>query len=449
MPLRGLLLVIFFMGSLPFCLFRPFYGVILWVVVAFLNPQSYTWSAFDVFPWGMAVAIPTLGGMLLFDRRFDRLKGRDVWLLAALWAWFTLTTVVSVNTAALAHHATDTWDRWEFVSKILIMTFCLIPIVSSFARLRALLVTIACCFGFYVAKAFPFIIATGGAFKLYGPDKSMVADNTDFGLALNMTLPLYFYLARTETRPAVKWVFRALFLMTIPAIFFTYSRGAVLGLVVVAGVMMLRSKRRYALIPAIVLAAVFAVGFAPDKWKERMDPTSGQVLDASAQSRLNAWAFARGLAADYPITGGGFATFTPELYDQYWPAPIGTIYGPHSVYFQVLAEHGYVGLVLYLSVVVSCFATTRRLRKHAREVHDAEVDQYARMLELSLIGFLVSGVFLGRAYFDYYFTIVACVIVLRQAAQERWAQRLTTPVAAAAAPPPLSAFRNPRAASPV
>jgi hypothetical protein len=91
------------------------------------------------------------------------------------------------------------------------------------------------------------------------------------------------------------------------------------------------------------------------------------------------------------------------------------------VYFQVLAEHGYVGLGLYLCLVLSCFGTTRRLRKAARIRGDDDVAHYADMLQLSLIAFLVSGIFLGRAYFDYYFTIVACVTILDWAARDRWA----------------------------
>ena len=44
------------------------------------------------------------------------------------------------------------------------------------------------------------------------------------------------------------------------------------------------------------------------------------------------------------------------------------------------------------------------------------------MLSLSLIGYMTSGVFLGRAYFDYFFLIVICIAVLGRIAREQWAQ---------------------------
>jgi probable O-glycosylation ligase (exosortase A-associated) len=420
MPLRALLLIAFFVVSLPICFFRPFYGIILWIVVAFLNPQSYTWTI-DAFPWALIVAIPTMLGMIVSDHKFERLASRQFWLLVVLWAWFTITTVISTNTPEFAHHAFDTWARWKFVSKVLLMSVCMIPIVSSFQRLRHLIVAIAACFGFYVLKSLPFVIATGGVFRLYGPDRSMIADNNDFGLALNMTLPLYFYLAQTEHNRWLKRLFAALFIMTIPAIFFTYSRGALVGLAAVSLVMFLKSRRRAVLVPVMLAGALVAIYFAPEAWRERMDMTRPEAMDASALSRLHAWKYARALAADYPIAGGGFATFTPELYEQYAPELSEAAYGAHSVYFQVLAEHGYVGLTLYLCLVLSCFATTRRLRKAARVRGDHDVAHYADMLQLSLIAFLVSGIFLGRAYFDYYFTIVACVSILDWAARDRWA----------------------------
>ena len=45
---------------------------------------------------------------------------------------------------------------------------------------------------------------------------------------------------------------------------------------------------------------------------------------------------------------------------------------------------------------------------------------YANMLRFSLVGFLTSGIFLGRAYFDYFFAIVGCLAVLKVVAREEW-----------------------------
>lgn len=436
MPLRALALIAVILVSIPICFFRPFYGIALWTVIAFLNPQSYAWTS-AAFPWAAAVAVPTILGMFVFDRRFDRFASVPFALLAALWLWFTLTTLVSTQTPELAHHAADTWARWNFVSKVMLMTACMLPIVSSFERLRYLVLTIVGCFAFYVLKSLPFVITTRGEFRLFGPDLSMIADNNDFGLALNMTLPLYFFLAQTESRRWLKRWFAFLFLITIPAIFFTYSRGALVGLVLLGGLLMVRSRRGFALLPVAALSLGLALFFAPEAWKQRMTPEADAMMDASARSRLNAWAYARALAAQYPVTGGGFATFTPELYSKYAPEKMDVAYGPHSVYFQVLGEHGYVGLALYLALVVGCFVIARRVSKTARARGDQVIAGYASMFEYSLIAFLISGTFLGRAYFDYFFTIVACLMILPRVAADRWAARASETQAEEARPQPL------------
>jgi probable O-glycosylation ligase (exosortase A-associated) len=392
----------------------------MWTVVAFLNPQSFIWIANDSFPWAMAVAAPTLAGLVVFSRGWmQRLATREVAMIVILWLWFTVTTVVSTSTPIFIHHAPDTWYRWQFVSKVLLMTVVTIAIVDTFARLRILLMVMAGCFGCFVLKAIPFLIATAGTQRVYGPEHSMVADNNDLGLALNMTLPLFFFLAQSEEKRWVKRLFGTLFLLTIPVIFATYSRGALVGLLVVMVLMFLQLKQRWRLLPVIALGVLIVVLFAPATWKHRMDPTRSDAVDASARNRLNAWHFAFNLACDYPITGGGFDTFSNELFQRYAPDPTDP-HGPHSIYFEILGEHGFVGLILYLLLVGSAFLSTHHLVRQARQAGDRLVINYANMIRFSIVGFLSSGLFLGRAYFDYYLALIACLAILKRVCAVEW-----------------------------
>jgi probable O-glycosylation ligase (exosortase A-associated) len=420
MPIRGIILVVFFLGSIPVCFFRPFYGVLLWIILAFVNPEWYAWGAGSWLPWAMLVAIPTLLGALVFLRGWHRLVSREVLILVALWTWFTITSLVSTHTPLFADHASDTWYRWGFVSKILLMTVVIVYVVDSFSRLRTFLLVMAGCFAFIVLKAIPLIILSGGGARLYGPEYSMISDNNDLGLALTMTLPLFFCLAQTETKRWVKLLFAVLVIATIPAIFFTYSRGALVGLVAVISLMILRLKQRVIILPIILLAGLIAFLFAPAAWKERMDPTRPGAVDASARSRLNAWTYCWRLAKESPVTGGGFDTFTPDLFLRYAP-DARDVHGPHSIYFGVLAEHGFPGLLLYLSLIGSCFFSSRRLAKAARFYGDSHTAVLADTLPLCLVGFLSSGAFLGRAYFDYFFALVACIAILKRLCQSHWA----------------------------
>jgi probable O-glycosylation ligase (exosortase A-associated) len=413
-PLRALILVLSVLISLPICIVRPFYGILVWSIFSFLRPQAFVWQSNYLFPLATAVALATMIGFLVFCRGWaQRLASSEVVLLGVLWVWFTLTSVVSSNTPLFMHHAAATWEHLQFVSKVLLMTLLTIAVVDSFARLRILVIVTAGCFGAFVLKALPFMILTGGSFRLYGPENSMIADNNDFGLALNMSLPLFFFLAMAESNRWLRWLFGILFLGTIPAICFTYSRGALVGLVAVLLLMFLQLKQRLVLGPVIAIGVLIAILLAPAAWRERMDPTSRDAVDASARSRLNSWTYSWNLAKDYPVAGAGFDAFTPELFSRYAPNP-EDVHGPHSIYFGVLAEHGFVGLILYLSLVCSCFISTRRVVKQAQAQGNQVLVHYANMFRFGIVGFLVCGMFLGRAYFDYFFAIVAFIAILKR-----------------------------------
>jgi probable O-glycosylation ligase (exosortase A-associated) len=417
--MRAALLLILFVCSLPVCFVRPFYGILMWTIVAFLNPQSYVWGR-NAFPWALAVAVSTIAGLIVFDRNWlPRLISREVALICLLWLWFTTTTLISTASPEFLHHATETWLKWELVSKILLMTLVTMAVVRTAGQLRILMLVICGCFGLFLLKSLPFVIATGGQDRLYGPSESMIADNNDFGLALVMTLPMYFFLAQAESRLWIKRGLGFLGVISVPAIFFTYSRGALVGLVAVLLFMLWRSRHRLLLVPVIIVGIV-AFTFAPNAWHERMSFTTGKVLDLSAQSRLNAWTFCWRLALEHPVTGGGFATFTRSLFARYSPNAVD-VHNSHSIYFGVLAEHGFPGLLLFCLLIASCFLTARRVILEARAIDDDVAILYARMLCCSIMGFLVCGAFLSRAYFDYYFALVAAVVILRRVCESDWA----------------------------
>jgi putative inorganic carbon (HCO3(-)) transporter len=380
MPVRDIIIAALLIACVPPCLFRPFWGVLMWIIVGLVNPHTFMWQMAYDFPWAVAVAVPTLVGFVIFSRGWTRLVSPQTILIAVLWCWFTFTTIQNTGTAEFAHFAPETWFRWGFVSKVLLMAVIMTGIVDTWERFRTLILVICGCLGFFVVKALPFMILTGGVFRLYGPRGSMLADNNDLGLALNMTLPLFFFMSRTDPNPLVRKAMMFLFFATIPAIFFTYSRGALLGFAAVMICILMRMRQRLLVVPILLLAGLFAVFFTPERWQQRMDfRREGALIDNSALSRLNAWTYCWRLAQEYPLTGAGFEAFTPPLFAKYAPNP-QDVHGSHSIYFGVLAEHGFIGLALYLTVMVSTYLSLRRVVKDARYAEDEALENYAKML---------------------------------------------------------------------
>jgi putative inorganic carbon (HCO3(-)) transporter len=236
---------------------------------------------------------------------------------------------------------------------------------------------------------------------------------------------MLFYLARDEQSRKLKILFRITFICGAVAVLLTYSRGALLGLCAVLALTALRSRYKGLSIAMIVLAGFLVVTFAPGKWMGRMGDFFAGNLDESAQERITSWEFAWNFTKHYPVTGGSFETFTPALFSMYSPRDPRTWLaghtssGPHSIYFQVMAEQGFFGLAIFLTLLLSLLFSARRLRRRVKSYPSLSwVITYSYIVDTSVIGYMVSGAFLGRAYFDLYLQVVAILILLKLIARK-------------------------------
>jgi len=447
--MRDVLVLAIILGSVPICFFRPYFGVLMWVWVAYFNPHRFTYGMAYNFPVSTVIAIPTLLGILFFRKVNHRIFVRETVMLLFFWAWITFTYINATHVAIFADHIEDAQVALIRVSKVLLMTFVLILVVTSKKKLDILFIVTALCFGALAIKGTLFGTRTGGEFRVWGPPDSFVYDNNDLGLALNMTLPMMFYLIRETTSSRLRKVLWVSFYCSIFAVILTYSRGALIGLVVVLGAISLRSNRKI-LAGALLIAFAFLVlTFAPSGWLNRMGNFAHGEVDESAQGRLHAWQFAWEFASEFPITGGGFETFTPGLEARFTPQ--FSFAGPHSIYFQTLGEQGFVGLGIFLSVLGGCFYSLWRIRRRVRgQPEFTWIGNYSLMLETCLLGYVVSGAFLPRAYFDLWFQLAAGTALLkilyRQERSFQVQQDLTGPAEAELVEVPVgSAMDNPPA----
>src|SRR5262249_32700484 len=122
--------------------------------------------------------------------------------------------------------------------------------------------------------------------------------------------------------------------------------------------------------------------------------------DSSAMGRINAWHMAFNVANDRPLEGGGFELYSDDVFARYAPDP-NDVHAAHSIYFQILGEHGYLGLLLFLSMGVVGWINTRKIFRFARDKPDCTwAADLARAIQVSLIGFAVGGAFVNIAYWE-------------------------------------------------
>jgi probable O-glycosylation ligase (exosortase A-associated) len=430
MPIRDIAVTLGILGSLPICFLRPWIGILVWAILSFMNPHRLAWDFASDLPFAQLVALATLAGFILTRDRKRFLWTRENVLLIALGIWFTITSLFSV-------YPESAWLKWNEVSKALLMALLCVPLFQDRAKLRILLLTIAASIGFYGFKGGLFVLVTGGRWMVHGPQDTAIASNNDIALALNMCLPLLIYLAREEPRRWAQIMLRAAFVLSVVAVPFTYSRGGMLGLAVVLTVLFFRPKARVFLL-ATAVAGLFALfSLAPAGWLNRVETLNDVESDESANLRLMSWRVARMIAADHPMVGGGLRVLHHrETYDKYLPEyPRAFGHDAHSIYFNLLAENGVVGLGLFLLLVFFSFGTLRRLRRLGRERPDlAWFTNYANMLQASLIAYLATGAFLSVAYFDLAYQLFVIVGILNGMAASQLAS--PAPVSKGALAPP-------------
>ena len=92
--------------------------------------------------------------------------------------------------------------------------------------------------------------------------------------------------------------------LCVIAILASYSRGALVGITLTLGFLLLKARRRTLMILATVGVLVLGLAMLPQRWHERMRTIEHYNEDQSVQGRFDAWNFAFKLARDHPFVGG-------------------------------------------------------------------------------------------------------------------------------------------------
>jgi len=410
--MRSLLVLLIVFGSLPITLVRPYVGVLMWTWIGLMSPHRLTWGVAQIFPSALAIGVVTIVGWIM-SREPKRIPmTATTVLLVLLTGWFTLTTVFAVM-------QDDAWTKWNTTMKVILFTFIMMSVMRSERQIKLLVLVATLSIGFYGIRGGVFTIVTGGNYRVFGPPGTFIGDNNALALALIMILPLFRYLQLY----APNWWLRLGFLgglgLTFVAIIGTYSRGAMVGMAAMLLFLWLKSRQRFVL--AIVFAGLIGGGlaFMPAQWMARMNTINDSKKDDSAQGRLDAWLLAIKIAQDSPIVGGGFKVSTSqELWAKYRPGK--TVRAFHSVYFEMLGGHGFVGLAIFLMLGISTMQTGRRIIRMTRRRPELTwARDLAAMIQVGLVGYAVAGAFLNLATFDLYYTYIAILVMLERFVSEQ------------------------------
>lgn len=404
--MRDILVTAILVGLIPRCFTRPHVGVLAWSWVGYMNPHRLCWGFAVSLPAAQMVALPTLLGLFV-SKEPKKIPWAPVSVLLVLFlAWCTFTMAFAINPE-------DGWVQWNKVLRVQVMVFITLMVMHSRERLHALVWIIVISIGYFGAKGGLFTLMGGGQ-GLLGPQGSFISGNTEIGLAMTLVLPLMWYLRTQTPRQWVRHALLGAMGLTAIAILGSHSRGALLA-IAASSIFLWWKSRNKAVIAVLVLMVVpVAFFFMPQEWRDRMATIGTYQEDKSAMGRINAWRFAINATKDRPIVGLGFQGFTPEAFQTWAPEP-ENFHDAHSIYFQVLGEQGYPGLFLFLLILWLSWRNAAAVLRLARgDPQWLWAYDLAAMIQVSLIGYMVGGAFLGLAYWDLPYSLAAIALLLRR-----------------------------------
>jgi putative inorganic carbon (HCO3(-)) transporter len=371
-----------------------------------MNPHTQGWGFATTFPFAAIIA-GTLLVSLLLTKEPKNLPMTPVTItFLLLVAWMNMSTLFAI-------HADYIYPQWIKVMKIMLMIVVSLIILKSRKQVHAFMWILVVSLGYYGVKGGIFTVTSGGQFKVWGPENTFIGGNNEIALALIVCIPLMRYLQTTTSNKWLRHGITVSMLLCAIASLGSYSRGALVALSAMGIFFLIKSDKKVFMGILLVLAVPLVLFFMPVQWTQRMDTINTYQEDSSAMGRINAWWMAFNLAKARPLVGGGFEIYDSETFERFAPIPTD-VHAAHSIYFQALGEHVFVGLALYLLLVIFTWkCATWIIRATANREDLKWAASLARMSQVSIIGFAVGGAFLSLLYFDVPYYLMAAVVATR------------------------------------
>lgn len=365
-------------------LVSPFKGFLVYVVFAILMPGlgCWTWSV-PLGNYSKILAIFLLLGWLLHgagDWRF----GRAGVILAVLIAYL-ISNVLAATNALVPEIA---WDMVESQAKIILVFAVGLTLIRSVEELRQLAWVILVSHGYVAYEANLDYFSGFNRLHEYGFGP---LDNNSIAISFVTCTGLGIFLCLGAKQLWHKAIAAACIGFMVHAILFSFSRGGMLGLIVVVGLSFLLIPKRPVHVLTLLGGALLSLAFAGQEVSQRFSSTFAEdgERDISAQSRLDMWEICIREAGQNPMLGLGPRHFHVHAHE------FGLAVGKeaHSTWLQLAVEIGIPGavfLTLFFSLaVVNMWLIVRT----SSSVPDPFLRDLARMVIAAIVGYMFTAQF--------------------------------------------------------
>lgn len=424
--MKGLILIygVVGLGSIA-ALRSPIIGLFIYVGFAVLRPQGIWGWAGDLSGISLYVGIATLVGWL-FQGFGTRSLGRGKTIVIALGVFFVWAAFSAVQAA----NTDIAYDSLITMAKFVMPFLIGVTVLETEEHSRWMLWVIVLAQGYV---GFEMNLAYMKGYNLAGEGFAGM-DNNCFGVALVSTVGPALALVLGAKKMWERVLGTAAAALMLHTILLTFSRGALVGLLVVGATAFIIMPKRPKYVAALALALIVGVRFTGPQLAERYSSAfaSGDERDSSSESRLDLWKDCFDIAIGRPLFGVGPANFPVVAKDR------GFTEGKqaHSVWMQTMAENGFPGvafLFIFFSLTVIKLWPLARMKQTPENRYTVAV---ATGIITSIVGFMVAGQFVSLAGLEIpYYTAMVGVVLLKSSAKPSSAEPvIATPVVRTSAP---------------
>lgn len=397
------------------CMFRsPFWGIILCLLVYFLNPTEHWWGAeFPQVRWGL-IAI----GITCISSLINKHKLNDISVFATKYRILTIFFVLTCVVSLFAIDIQASLDRCYYLFTYLIFSYLLIRSINDDRELIILIFAILILGAALGLEAYT-TPRHGGRLEGVGPSDANDANNLALLLASIVPLGIPGFFAARKLWTKITVIVCMAFIVN--GIILANSRGAVLALAVACISILLMGGSWHFRKQMLVLLFVGAGGFlylADETFVNRFQTITDTETDRGA-GRLDIWSYGLQIAKDHPfgVGGDGFRRLSRTYLPEQFLSETGERV-PHNTYLLILTEQGIVGLCLYLAVILSCF---RDLRAKAKYFRDKLGFDYMLALGVmaSLVCHVIGSFFGDRLYYQFIYVLLSLAIIITHKEQSQ------------------------------
>ena len=389
-----------------------FYLVLAYFFFEFGRPQELV-PGLRLIPFGTGISIALILNVLMSGGvDFSRLQTK---------LWLPLLAVMAIHVPIAVNNY---WALMTLKDMTLMygVYLAVITFINSTEKMMTLMKLWMGLHGFLAVMG----IAKGG--RGIG---AWMGDENDFCMVMDMAVPFGYFLLFSATGVAQKVKYLGFLGAFILGAMVSLSRGGFFGLAAVGTYCWYRSPKKLNALVVVIVAVLFMLVLAPEKyWDEIASSTSDQTMGTgTGAARLYTWGVGMDMFYANPIIGVGQNNFpwTFGIYEAGRKFNDRSISGrqAHSAWVTLISELGLVGIVVIGAMLFQCyrdlrwvrkrFAPAESRRKHGQIVQAGEdIRVYlARAMEGSLIGFIVSGVFVSTLWYPSFWIMMALVVALR------------------------------------